>query len=75
MPRKIIIDLDELPGRLSVALVDPKKVEQIARIGITVGEFLGRDVPSHVLAQELTSLLSLLGDEVEPPGESTNDRS
>lgn len=69
MPHKITIDLDELGGRLSAALVDPKKLDKLARIGITVGEFLGRDVPSHVLSQELAALLVILADPVTSPGD------
>ena len=64
------IDRDKLRGKLVVALIDPQKVDLIANLGVSIAQFLGREVPSHVLAQDLLNLLDLVA---EAPQSGTSD--
>jgi hypothetical protein len=69
------IDTKKLPGKLSVALIDPAKVNLVANLGVSIGNFLGRDIPSHILAQDLIKLLELLAEaEVPGPGASVGEQ-
>jgi hypothetical protein len=56
------IDTAKLRGKLAVALIDPEKVNLVANLGVSIGQFLGRDIPSHVLVQDLLKLLELLAE-------------
>jgi len=56
------IDTEKIRGKLVVALIDPQKVDVVANLGVSIAKFLGREIPSHVLAQDLLNLLDLLSE-------------
>lgn len=58
----VSVDTQKLPGRLSASLVNPEKVERIAQLGVAIGQFLGREIPSYVLAQALVHVIELVAE-------------
>ena len=66
---KLSIDTDTLHGKLVVALINPDKANLIANLGVSIAKFLGREIPSRILAQDLIILLELVA-EVPGPGTS-----
>lgn len=63
------INTETLHGKLVVALIHPEKANDIANLGVSIAKFLGREIPSRVLAQDLVKLLELVA-EVPDPGTS-----
>lgn len=66
---KLSIDTDTLHGKLAVALINPDKANLVANLGVSIAKFLGREIPSRILTQDLIKLLELVA-EVPGPGAS-----